>query len=536
MAEGRQPTYQSLYRKWRSQAFSDVVGQKYTIITLQNAIQKREIAHAYLFAGPRGTGKTSVARIFAKAINCPNQKDGEPCNTCSNCQRITRGSALDVIEIDGASNRGIDQIRQLREEVNFAPAECPYKIYIIDEVHMLTNEAFNALLKTLEEPPARVIFIFATTESHKVPATVLSRCQAFEFRQFAQEEIQKHLAFIAKEEGVTIEPAALETIARHAHGAMRDALVLLEQIISYKGRKEIVAQDLFEILGLPSEMLLDSFLLAILTGNHWRALEVIRELAERGRDLELFLRELIHYSRSRLIAEIESSQPKTSAATHQWVWLTDQLLELKREIRYAFDRRILFEVKVLQLTQNVPAQEAVIEPSVQTQPAAPASKTSVPDRNVTVVEEKAKPVHQEAASKPKAGKNIQQQPKEPPVAMPPTPSKSDDPRWDVLLERVRQENVRVHAILVEAVGRADAKNLFVEFPSGYDLHKQRLEQPESMQFLRAKAKEIYGDAELKIRFAQEPKVQPSPETSPKKPDLKEKSELVRQIFEGEILS
>ncbi|MFQ6117534.1 MAG: DNA polymerase III subunit gamma/tau [Candidatus Bipolaricaulia bacterium] len=250
---------QALYRRWRPQRFGEVVDQEYTVKTLQNAVAQGRLHHAYLFAGPRGTGKTSVARILAKAINCEAPQDGEPCNECPTCRRIGRGISLDVIEIDGASNRGIDQIRQLREEVNFVPAETKYKVYIIDEVHMLTNEAFNALLKTLEEPPRRVIFIFATTEPHKLPPTVASRCQAFEFKLIPPELIERKLREICAAEGTAASSQALEAIARRARGSLRDAEVLIEQLASYKGAGEIGEEDLLQVLGLPSEELMADF-------------------------------------------------------------------------------------------------------------------------------------------------------------------------------------------------------------------------------------------------------------------------------------
>jgi DNA polymerase-3 subunit gamma/tau len=225
--------YQSIYRKWRPQSFEDIVGQNHITQTLKNAIKMNRIGHAYLFSGPRGVGKTTTARIFAKALNCQNGPTETPCNECSRCIRINQGQSMDVLEIDGASNRGIEEIRELRSKIGFAPAEGKYKIYIIDEVHMLTDPAFNALLKTLEEPPGQVLFIFATTAPYKVPNTILSRCQSFYFRRISIEEMMEKLKRITEEEKINIDSSSLRLIAEGATGSMRDAESILDQVIAY---------------------------------------------------------------------------------------------------------------------------------------------------------------------------------------------------------------------------------------------------------------------------------------------------------------
>ena len=232
-------TYRALYRVWRSQSFADLVGQEHVTRTLKNALKEKRFSHAYLFSGPRGTGKTSTAKIFAKAVNCLEGPAPEPCNRCEPCRRIAEGSLMDVVEIDAASNRGVDEIRDLRDKVKFAPTEVRYKVYIVDEVHMLTTEAFNALLKTLEEPPDHVIFILATTEPHKLPQTIRSRCQHFPFHRISFREIVRHLHRICDAQSVEVDEAALATIARAADGGMRDALSLLDQVLAYAdGRVE----------------------------------------------------------------------------------------------------------------------------------------------------------------------------------------------------------------------------------------------------------------------------------------------------------
>jgi DNA polymerase-3 subunit gamma/tau len=230
-------SYLVLARKWRPQRFEEVIGQPHVVQTLTNAISAQQIAHAYLFSGARGVGKTSVARILAKALNCQQGTSPTPCNQCESCREITASASLDVLEIDGASNRRIDEIRELRENIRYLPAKSPYKIYIIDEVHMLTTEAFNALLKTLEEPPSHVIFIFATTEAHRIPITIMSRCQLFDFRRIAVRAIVDHLRHIAQEEGIQISDVSLRLLAREAEGSMRDAQSLFEQMIAFSGKK-----------------------------------------------------------------------------------------------------------------------------------------------------------------------------------------------------------------------------------------------------------------------------------------------------------
>ncbi|OGF54246.1 MAG: DNA polymerase III, subunit gamma and tau, partial [Candidatus Fraserbacteria bacterium RBG_16_55_9] len=442
--------------------------------------------------------------------------------------------ALDVIEIDGASNRGIDQIRQLREEVCFAPAQSRYKIYIIDEVHMLTNEAFNALLKTLEEPPERVIFIFATTEPHKVPLTVLSRCQAFEFKNIPQEKIETQLVEIAKSEGFQVDASALHAIARHARGALRDAEVLLEQLVSYKGKSTIVAQDLYEVLGLPSQEVLDEFLRALLSRDGAKALQIISDLAERGRDFELFLEELLHRSRDVLVNLLHAKTSEFPGNTEDWVRLTSQLLEIKRSMRYAFDKRMFLEVKALEVAGSSPTPPPAAE--ARPSPAPPAQ--SVKPQKV----EKPKQAPLASPSRKKAGKTsvasgpvAKATPRESaPAQAAEIPHKQEGThRWQELLERVKKERIAVHALLTEAQIREGEGALVIEYSEEYGFHKDRLEQPENLQFIHSLIREIYGDIQLKIAFSQEKPRSEAPEKS-KAETLREKAELVRKAFDGEI--
>jgi DNA polymerase-3 subunit gamma/tau len=294
-------SYEVFARKWRPQVFEEVIGQEHITQTLINAIKKDRLAHAYLFSGARGVGKTSVARILAKAINCDEGQPGVPCNRCHSCVEITNGSSVDVQEIDGASNRGIDEIRELRENIKYMPASNQFRVYIIDEVHMLTLPAFNALLKTLEEPPAHVKFVFATTEPHKVPVTILSRCQRFDFKRIPLAEILKQLEKIANEEKIEISRAALSLIAREAEGSMRDAESLLDQVVSFTGSK-VEDKHISDILGIIDRELLFEASEAILEGSAEKCMKIVDRIYTYGYDIKEFYRVLMDQFRNLLVS------------------------------------------------------------------------------------------------------------------------------------------------------------------------------------------------------------------------------------------
>ena len=295
--------YQALYRKYRSQNFSQLVGQDVIARTLKQAVEQDKISHAYLFSGPRGTGKTSVAKIFAKAMNCPNQVGGEPCNNCYICQAVTDGSLEDVIEMDAASNNGVDEIRDIRDKSTYAPSIAQYKVYIIDEVHMLSTGAFNALLKTLEEPTPNVVFILATTELHKIPATILSRVQRFEFKSIKTQDIRDHIFHILEKEGIDYESDAVEIIARRAEGGMRDALSILDQALSLTQDAKLTTAVSEEITGTISLSALDNYVAALAQKDVTRALENLNLIFDNGKSMTRFVTDLLRYLRDILIVQ-----------------------------------------------------------------------------------------------------------------------------------------------------------------------------------------------------------------------------------------
>ncbi|HEO8422681.1 DNA polymerase III subunit gamma/tau [Niallia sp. FSL W8-0635] len=357
--------YQALYRVWRPQQFIDVVGQEHVTKTLQNALLQQKISHAYLFSGPRGTGKTSAAKILAKAVNCERAPISEPCNECDACKGITDGTIPDVIEIDAASNNGVEEIRDIRDKVKFAPSSVPYKVYIIDEVHMLSIGAFNALLKTLEEPPKHVIFILATTEPHKIPLTIISRCQRFDFRRITSQAIVNRMRLIMDESAISCEEKALQMIARAADGGMRDALSLLDQAISYSN-EVVTVEDALTVTGAVSQNFLNTLSKAILDGDTVRGLQSLDELLLSGKDSNRFIEDFIFFYRDMLLYKtaprLEESLERVlldddfkelaEAYTHEQIYeLIHVLNKTQQDMRWTNHPRIFLEVAIVRLCQ-----------------------------------------------------------------------------------------------------------------------------------------------------------------------------------------
>ena len=360
-------SYEVFARKYRPQTFDDLVGQAHVSRTLKNAVAQNRLAHAYLFVGPRGIGKTSTARILAKSLNCLKGPTVTPCGECDNCREIAAGNSLDVIEIDGASNNSVEDVRQLRENVRYAPAKGRYKIYLIDEVHMLSAAAFNALLKTLEEPPEHVKFIFATTEPQKVLPTILSRCQRFDLHRIPANLIAKHLQFIAGNEKISLEPAAAHAIARGAEGGLRDAESMLDQLVAFCGEK-IGENDVLDVFGFTSEQTVVDLTGRILRGETPGAIDLLHQQSDAGKDMMRLMSDLIAYLRDLLVFKVKPDALKedveadvqTSLATHAELVATDRLLELidqfaaaEGRMKWVPNKKLHFEVAIIKAIQTL---------------------------------------------------------------------------------------------------------------------------------------------------------------------------------------
>jgi DNA polymerase-3 subunit gamma/tau len=492
-------SYLVLARKWRPQRFEEVIGQPHVVQTLSNAIAGERIAHAYLFSGARGVGKTSVARILAKALNCVHGPSPTPCNACEVCKEITESSSLDVLEIDGASNRGINEVRELRENIRYLPAKCPYKIYIIDEVHMLTGEAFNALLKTLEEPPPHVIFIFATTEVHRIPITILSRCQLFEFRRISGAAMVEHLREIALEESIEISDASLRILAREAEGSMRDGQSLLEQMIAFSGKK-ISDEDLIEVLGVIDRQALLDASGAILSGNAARCLEIIEKLYLYGHDLRRFCQELAAHFRDLLVmkvsehpqelvdlTETELNEVKVQAAEVSSGMLQQFfhfLLRAEEEIRRSTNPKLVLEMAILRLVQlpkvmeidSIISQMQELEKRMD-EPVQPSEP--IFNRKQEVNEPVSIPEYPE----PEETKEL-------------APQHGIEPnvgQWPDLHRRVRQEKPALAASLDRvSVRELDSGHLELDF-NGHEFDYEMVNEKENLNLLNRLGREILGE-------------------------------------------
>ena len=483
--------YVSLYRKWRPQGFADVVGQDSIVKTLENSLSIGRISHAFLFAGPRGTGKTTVARILAKGLNCKSGPTATPCGECAECQNITTGTSLNVIEIDGASNRGIDDVRELRSQVQFTPINANYKVYIIDEVHMLTPEAFNALLKTLEEPPAHVVFIFATTDPHRLPPTILSRVQRYDFSRFSDNAMVSRLKTVVQGEGFEADPEALQLIAQHGAGGMRDALSILEKCAAFA--EKITVDAVVEVLGIAPQEQIDAFTQYILKDAKLESLQIIDDLYNHGRDLSQFALAVVARLRTDILAGSQQDEGKRVAAI-------ELLSETVREMRFAPDPRIALEVATLKIT---------------------TSPRAVPSTQVGQLEDKVRTLEKQIAKL--RTQLSQQEGSDPMPQKPQAPSANDEARsafvlevWPDYLKGLRDERLmQCEAFLKEGTPvEVVDDNVIVAFPRDRGFHKASIEQDNHREPAERVLSKLMGThVRFKCVFQDESVGAPRPEKS-----------------------
>ncbi len=528
--------YKALYRKHRPDSFDGIVGQDMVIRTLKNQIKNGQIAHAYLFCGPRGTGKTSTAKVFSKAINCENIKEDGPCGVCDVCESMASGSNMDIIEIDAASNNSVDDVRDLREKVKFPPTKGSYKVYIIDEVHMLSQGAFNALLKTLEEPPKHVVFILATTEPHKLPATILSRCQRFDFKRIGQGTIVEWIRSIAQKEGLDIEESALYSIARQAEGGARDALSLLDQSMGLYGKK-ISNEGILSILGTASQDFLFTTVDDLIAGRVQGLLEAINKLVDNGKDLSVFVKDLNGHLRDMLVAKLcdkpsdlidrESSEldrlinQAQGASETRLVRAVEILSELLAYIKKSSQPRILLELALIKICR--PSQEdsydALIDriellekqvkdnsqrlPRQMTEAVAVYEKEPSPNASIDIVERV--PAKEDYESDPGPESSLEPDS----IPMPKdegAKAKVKDPiaNWPQILELVRKDRIAIYGLLADAKPRLKENRLILYFPPMQGFYAAAIDKEDNKAYLEGLIKQLTGtDLRLKCLIEDE---------------------------------
>ncbi len=462
----------ALYRKYRPQNFNEVLGQVSAMKILENAVKSSSFSHAYIFCGPRGIGKTSVARIMAKAVNCKNPKDGNPCNQCEACKSISEQTALDIIEIDAASNRGIDEIRDLREKVKFSPSELKYKVFIIDEVHMLTKEAFNALLKTLEEPPEHALFIMATTEIHKIPATVISRCQRFDFQRISNAELTKGLADIAKKEEIKVDSEAISVIAKASEGGFRDAISILDQISAHTNQsKKIEKDDVFDLFGLVGNDKVDKLINMIEAGKKKKSLEFLSELLEQGADIGQLTKGLLVQYQNSMKKELNDKEKLSKCVS-----AIEILSDTNKSFKHALYPQLSLEVAVLKII-DIFGED---------------SSKAIRRENDDNSEEKTEKI----SNKPEKQKSNHKK-------------NNPDLKWEEVLCEIKSKNNSIHAFVKESDPVIRGEEIHLIFP--YKFHKERIEDRKNKKIVEEAIAKVSGQTYNIICKIGDIKNKPEPE-------------------------
>jgi len=504
-------SYVSLYRKYRSQTFDEVMGQEHVTRTLQNAIRQGKIGHAYLFCGTRGTGKTTTARLLAKALNCEKGPTPEPCNICQPCKSITEGSAIDIVEMDAASHRGIDDVKEIRDNVKFPPMALRYKVFIIDEAHQLSNDAKDAFLKTLEEPPPYVVFILATTEPHKIPITIRSRCQQFDFRRGSLDAIRSRLEFVAKQEGIQVDDGALDLIALNAEGSWRDGLSIMEQVLAYTDGS-ITTEDVYKVLGTVTQDFLFRTADAIATRDESGVFQIAAEAAGSGKDLRQLLRSLAEHFRNLVFATVTRDQKVLATGKETAERLIQQsakfnkdaliriveiLSEAEREARLSDQHRLITEMALLKCIQAV-------RQGIQTPLDVTSSADTTPPKRVTVQEKAAQ------TAEPSPSQSPITEPSETPV--PPSAGiKQELPefatisqKWNQVLQHVKNISISAHALLSTSTPAEIRNGMLViqlKHKAHCDLINSEVDKPGSQSKRRAlqiALQKVFGVPNVKI--------------------------------------
>ena len=497
--------HKALYRVYRPKNFSDVIGQEHIVRTLKNQIENNNVGHAYLFCGTRGTGKTSTAKIFSRAVNCTNLHNDEPCNECENCREILEDKTMDVVEIDAASNNSVDDIRELRENVKYSPAKAKYKVYIIDEVHMLSQGAFNALLKTLEEPPSYVIFILATTEPHKIPATILSRCQRFDFKRVTVKDISSRMRYICEKEGIEADEKALNLIARNSQGALRDALSILDQCISFEGNK-ISYNDVIELLGSVNIEQLFDLAESIIKEDTRKSLQILNDFIIWGKDVRNLVNDLIDHFRNLMVCKISNDldeiislpeetidllkQQAETIDTNNLIRILNILSEAQDGMKISSNPRVLMEVTMMKIAQPMfdESKEALIKriENLEQKIESGNIKVNHISTNQTVDNFNENNQQNNNTVEKQENENIEYE-----------NLKGDDIKlveksWKKILQKMKEDKNQVIRALLQDVDSFNISEdtLYIIFTDNYSFAKSRLDSPATIQYVEKVIREV----------------------------------------------